>query len=155
MWERSDFSEAFENGWDGHKLFGESIAPQLFALSPDGDLAINCIPTFEGVQMGFKAGEQDNSYTFTFEYSDEAQPLYLLDINTNTYTQITSDTSYSFTTTDTDVHNRFVLTYNAPSTPTALETTPAVTTGKKVMYDNHLFILHNGRIFSAQGAMIQ
>ena len=155
MWERSDFSEAFENGWDGHKLFGESVAPQLFALSPDGDLAINCIPTFEGVQMGFKAGEQDNSYTFTFEYSDEAQPLYLLDINTNTYTQITSDTSYSFTTTDTDVHNRFVLTYNAPSTPTALETTPAVTTGKKVMYDNHLFILHNGRIFSAQGAMIQ
>lgn len=155
MWERSDFSEAFENGWDGHKLFGESVAPQLFALSPDGDLAINCIPTFEGVQMGFKAGEQDNSYTFTFEYSDEAQPLYLLDINTNTYTQITSDTSYSFTTTDTDVHNRFVLTYNAPSTPTALETTSAVTTGKKVMYDNHLFILHNGRIFSAQGAMIQ
>lgn len=155
MWERSDFSEAFENGWDGHKLFGESVAPQLFALSPDGDLAINCIPSFEGVQMGFKAGEQDNSYTFTFEYSDEAQPLYLLDISTNTYTQITSDTSYSFTTTDTDVHNRFVLTYNAPSTPTALETTPAVTTGKKVMYDNHLFILHNGRIFSAQGAMIQ
>ena len=155
MWERSDFSEAFENGWDGHKLFGESVAPQLFALSPDGDLAINCIPTFEGVQMGFKAGEQDNSYTFTFEYSDEAQPLYLLDISTNTYTQITSDTSYSFTTTDTDVHNRFVLTYNAPSTPTALETTPTVTTGKKVMYDNHLFILHNGRIFSAQGAMIQ
>lgn len=155
MWERSDFSEAFENGWDGHKLFGESVAPQLFALSPDGDLAINCIPTFEGVQMGFKAGEQDNSYTFTFEYSDEAQPLYLLDINTNTYTQITSATSYSFTTTDTDVHNRFVLTYNAPSTPTALETTSAVTTGKKVMYDNHLFILHNGRIFSAQGAMIQ
>ena len=155
MWERSDFSEAFENGWDGHKLFGESVAPQLFALSPDGDLAINCIPTFEGVQMGFKAGEQDNSYTFTFEYSDEAQPLYLLDISTNTYTQITSDTSYSFTTTDTDVHNRFVLTYNAPSAPTALETTPAVTTGKKVMYDNHLFILHNGRIFSAQGAMIQ
>ena len=155
MWERSDFSEAFENGWDGHKLFGESVAPQLFALSPDGDLAINCIPTFEGVQMGFKAGEQDNSYTFTFEYSDEAQPLYLLDISTNTYTQITSDTSYSFTTTDTNVHNRFVLTYNAPSTPTALETTPAVTTGKKVIYDNHLFILHNGRIFSAQGAMIQ
>ena len=155
MWERSDFSEAFENGWDGHKLFGESVAPQLFALSPDGDLAINCIPTFEGVQMGFKAGEQDNSYTFTFEYSDEAQPLYLLDINTNTYTQITSATSYLFTTTDTDVHNRFVLTYNAPSTPTALETTSAVTTGKKVMYDNHLFILHNGRIFSAQGAMIQ
>ena len=155
MWERSDFSEAFENGWDGHKLFGESVAPQLFALSPDGDLAINCIPTFEGVQMGFKAGEQDNSYTFTFEYSDEAQPLYLLDIQTNIYTQITSATSYSFTTTDTEVHNRFVLTYNAPSAPTALETTPAVTTGKKVMYDNHLFILHNGRIFSAQGAMIQ
>ena len=155
MWERSDFSEAFENGWDGHKLFGESVAPQLFALSPDGNLAINCIPTFEGVQMGFKAGEQDNSYTFTFEYSDEAQPLYLLDIQTNIYTQITSATSYSFTTTDTEVHNRFVLTHNAPSAPTALETTPAVTTGKKVMYDNHLFILHNGRIFSAQGAMIQ
>lgn len=153
--EHLDFEEGFENGWDGHKLFGESVAPQLYAVTPDGNMAVNCVPTYEGVVMGFKAGEQDNSYTFTFEYSDEAQPLYLLDINTNTYTQITSDTSYSFTTTDTDVHNRFVLTYNAPSTPTALETTPAVTTGKKVMYDNHLFILHNGRIFSAQGAMIQ
>lgn len=155
MWERSDFSEDFENGWDGHKLFGESVAPQLFALSPDGNLAISCIPTFEGVQMGFKAGEQDNNYTFTFEYSDEAQPLYLLDVKENTYTQITGATSYSFTTTDTDVHNRFVLTYNAPSAPTAIETTPAATTGKKVMYDNHLYILRNGRIFSAQGAMIQ
>lgn len=155
MWERSDFSEDFENGWDGHKLFGESVAPQLFALSPDGNLAISCIPTFEGVQMGFKAGEQDNNYTFTFEYSDEAQPLYLLDVKENTYTQITSATSYSFTTTDTEVHNRFVLTYNAPSAPTAIETTPAATTGKKVIYDNHLYILRNGHIFSAQGAMIQ
>lgn len=153
--EHLDFEEGFENGWDGHKLFGESVAPQLYAVTPDGNMAVNCVPTYEGVVMGFKAGEQDNSYTFTFEYSDEAQPLYLLDIQTNIYTQITSATSYSFTTTDTEVHNRFVLTYNAPSTPTALETTPAVTTGKKVMYDNHLFILHNGRIFSAQGAMIQ
>lgn len=155
--EHLDFEEGFENGWDGHKLFGEPVAPQLYAVTPDGNMAVNCVPTYEGVVLGFKAGEQDQNYTFRFEYDDETQPLYLLDISTNAYTQIMNENHYSFITSDNEAHNRFVLTYKAPNITTAINNTnsPLSNTGKKVIYDNQLYIIHNGRIFSAQGMMVK
>lgn len=155
--EHLDFEEGFENGWDGHKLFGESVAPQLYAVTPDGNMAVNCVPTYEGVVLGFKAGEQDKNYTFRFEYDDESQPLYLLDISTNTCTQIMNENHYSFITSDNEAHNRFVLTYNAPSVTTSIDntTSPSSNTGQKVIYNNHLYIIRNGRVFSAQGMMVK
>jgi hypothetical protein len=158
MWEHADFDEGFENGWDGHKLFGEAVAPQLYAVTPDGKMTVNCVPTFEGVVMGFQAGTKDDVYTFTFECDDEAQALYLYDTYENEYTRVESTGSYTFTTTDNAAHNRFVLTRNAPQVATGVETThsqkPAANV-RKVLIHDHIYILRSGKMYSVDGALVK
>ena len=90
----------FDNGWDGYKMFGTSMAPQLFAMEPDGDYQVASIPDVNNTYLGFSAGV-DSAYTFTFTHQNLAnryQQLYLIDSVTNKVVDIyASGTKYSFT----------------------------------------------------------
>jgi hypothetical protein len=160
MWEREDFAEGFENGWDGRKMFGESVAPQLYAVTPDGNMAVNCVPDLEGTVIGFKAGTKDQQYTMTFEYED-AEPLYMVDTKTNTYTQVMTGNEYTFQTNDLGAHTRFILTRNnAPQTPTDLESTSDSSLkgrerGLKFIEGEKMFILMNGVLYDATGRRVE
>jgi len=71
----------FDNGWDGFKMFGSPITPQLFALEPDGNYQIDVIPDINNTYLGFSAGI-DSVYTFTFTHQNLAvgyKQLYLID----------------------------------------------------------------------------
>lgn len=156
MWERSDFSEGFENGWDGHKIQGDKEAPQFYAVTPDGNMAVNCVPNYEGTILGFKAGTEDDTYTFSFEYNNEADALYLYDIDENKYTRVLEGNTYTFSTTDKTEHNRFFLTRNMPQNPTGIENkyqdgVKAV----KFLEDGKLFILRSGKLYDATGALVK
>ena len=159
MWEHESFSVGFENGWDGHKLFGEGVAPQLYAITPDGKMAVNCVPSYEGVQIGFKAGEKDAVYTFTFEYEADAEVLYLHDKQTGEYTRVLSGNSYAFGTSDKNEHARFELTRNAPQVATG--DIPVSGEEQKVhgtykyVEDDKLFIYRDGRLYDATGILVK
>lgn len=156
--EREDFSEDFENGWDARKMFGESVAPQLYAITPDGNMAINCVPTFEGTILGFRKGANDNGYTFTFDY-DGADSWYLLDLKEQASTLITTNSSYMFVAAADDLAARFIISR------TPLNYTDGVATGvdnpttsaasQKLLIDGVLYIIRNGRIYSAEGALLK
>jgi hypothetical protein len=147
-----DFSDAFEDGWDGHKMFGYPETPQLYAATDDGALAILCAPDADGTLLGFKAGEADTEYTFSFRYlSDE--PLYLLDVQTHTYTDMRTGT-YTFQTTDLGAHNRFLLTRQAPATPTGLDGVGEDTQARKFIDGNKMYILLRGVLYDATGKRI-
>ena len=159
MRERADFAEGFENGYDGHKIFGESVAPQLYAVTPDGNMAVNCVPDVEGTVLGFKAGTKDDEYTFTFEY-DETEALYLLDTQNGTYTRVETDGNYRFGVDDVGAHNRFVLTrYYSPQTPTGGEEVRSDegqgTKAVKIMEDNKIFILYRGVLYDGMGKRVE
>jgi hypothetical protein len=156
MWEHENFNEGFENGWDGRKLFGETVAPQLYAVTPDGNMAVNCVPTFEGTVMGFKAGTADNTYTFSFEYNNEDDALYLYDMDENKYTRVLEGNTYTFSTTDKVEHNRFILTRKAPQSPTGIENSyQDGVKAVKFLEDDKLFILRGGKLYNATGALVK
>lgn len=157
IYTHEEFSEGFENGWDGRKMEGSSSAPQIYALSSDGNMAINCIPDLEGSQLGFKAGKTDDTYTLSFEYSENAEPLYLLDVTNNAYTRVLNNNSYTFTTRDKIDHTRFVLThYFAPSITTGVDDTKHEgPKAHKLMIDGILYIIRDGRIYSAEGSLVK
>ncbi len=156
MWERSDFNEGFENGWDGHKIAGDKEAPQFYAITPDGNMAVNCVPDFEGTVMGFKAGTEDNTYTFSFEYNNEDDALYLYDIDENKYTRVLEGNTYTFSTTDKTEHNRFILTRNMPQNPTGIENESVKANGAVKFFENgKLFIFRNGRLYDATGLLVK
>lgn len=90
----------FDNGWDGYKMFGTSMAPQLFAMEPDGYYQVASIPDVNNTYLGFSAGI-DSAYTFTFTHqnlSNRYQELYLIDSVSNKVVDIyATGTKYSFT----------------------------------------------------------
>lgn len=153
--ERADFTTSFDNGWDGEKVFGLDAVPQLYALSGEDKMAVNAIPEMDGIELGFKAGTIENGYTFSFEYNNE-EPLYLYDKDTQEFTQINNETTYSFTTSDTDEHARFLITRsNSPAVVTAIEEGKDVKRAEKYIENGQLFILRGGRIYNATGALVK
>ena len=156
--EREDFSEGFENGWDGPKLFGESVAPQLYAITPDGNMAINCVPDWEGTVVGFRAGTEDNMYTFSFEYEGE-QTWYLNDLKAEESTRILSGNTYEFSTASGDMEARFIISATPISyVPTGVENSDIrdqKSDVRKLLIDGHVYIIRNGRMYDATGVMIR
>lgn len=160
MWEREDFSEAFENGWDGRKMYGESYAPQLYAITTDGAMAVNCVPTYEGVLIGFRAGTDEQTYTFSFEYDADAEPLYLYDKYADAYTRVLSGNTYQFVANDYDAHARFSLTHYMPGVATGIE---ASATGdqnpeircQKILLNERILILRDGKLYDVTGKTVK
>ncbi|MEI7503648.1 MAG: T9SS type A sorting domain-containing protein, partial [Paludibacter sp.] len=94
-----DCTRDFDNGWDGRKILGSYLTPQLFAMEADGNYQINAVDDINNTELGFIAGE-DSSYTLTFTHSNLEKTynrLFLQDLQNNDVVDITqSGTEYSF-----------------------------------------------------------
>ena len=157
--EREDFTNGFDDGWDGDKWSGNSVAPALWTLRNDNTHeAVSAIPDFEGTIIGFQAGE-DDEYTFRFDYSGEADAIYLLDTETKVYTRVLTGNTYTFTTADKAEHQRFVLTRSdAPQVATGVEPTSDSSLkgrAKKLLIEDKLYILLNGMLYDATGKVVR
>jgi hypothetical protein len=94
----------FDNGWDGFKMMGLALNPQLFAMEKDGNYQINAVPTINETYLGFQAG-QDTDYTLKFTQQNVTaayNKVYLMDLQEGYITDITADGSeYSFSAEST------------------------------------------------------
>ncbi len=112
MWIFTDPSctRGFDNGWDGYKFMGSSIAPQLWAIETAGDYQVDAVDDVNNTDLGFTRGE-DTNYKLTFTHqnlSAQYAALYLIDLQTNSITDITqSGTQYNFTATASSPTKRF------------------------------------------------
>jgi len=78
-------SKNFDNGWDGFKIVGSSLSPQLFAMEKDGNYQVNTVSDINDTDLGFQAGT-DVEYTLNFEHQNlfsKYAGLYLLDLLEN------------------------------------------------------------------------
>lgn len=154
--ERADFTTGFDNGWDGSKLGDNAVAPRLYTTREDGTKeSVSAVPELEGSILTFRAGE-DNVYTFQFEYSEEAETLYLLDLDKNIYTRVLTGSTYTFTTNDKAEHPRFILTrYGAPQITTGVDEVYNANSARKQMINGTLYIIRDGRIYNAEGTLVK
>lgn len=154
---RDDFSTDFENGWDAHKMYGYPEAPQLYAVTTDGNMAINCVPTADNNVLGFTPGSEDNEYTFSFTY-DGDEEYYLKDTKLNIETLINTEATYTFTSEAEDSDMRFIIK-RAPAVATDAETVSgdrlAVSGVQKIMHNGQLYIIRDGGIYSTDGQMVK
>ena len=101
MWLFTDpaCSHGFDNGWDGTKFIGTSLAPQLWAKESSGDYQVNAVNNINNTELGFIKGE-DSTYTMTFTHCNTSAmypSISLMDYATNTVTDITqSGSTYTF-----------------------------------------------------------
>lgn len=153
---REDFNAGFDNGWDARKMFGESYAPQLYSITDDGNMAVNCIQEAEGTVLGFRKGSEDSVYTFRFEY-DGIETLYLNDLATETSTLIDAETTYTFTATENDTEARFVISASPiNNAPTGVDHIGnGASNVHKLMINGVLYIIRGGRIYNVNGAVVK
>ncbi len=154
--EREDFSTGLDRGWDGEKVLMGEMSPTVYSVMENGYESVTATNDYEGTLIGFKAGE-DNEYTFRFEYDDDAEPLFLLDMDERMYVRILTGTTYTFTCADKGEHNRFLLTRKAPGIPTGCEPIDGGGGPKamKFIKDNKLYILLNGVLYDATGKVVE
>ena len=152
-----DFTNEFDNGWDGEKIRGASEAVQLFVRSGSDRWAVAAQPSFVGTYLATYKGE-DGEYTISFDYSGE-ETLWWYDTKTDEYTEIATGNTYTYTTNVSSIQTRFLITdYNPklPSTPTGVdELTDKVEKVHKVLIDDHIYIIRGENMYSIDGTLVK
>ena len=155
MYQRNDFSDGIDQGWEGRKIMGSSFAPQMFSISEDGKMSINAVKDVEGTVIGFRKGSEDAQYTISFEYRGE-DVWYLNDLKEEKSTLISDEDTYMFTSNDSDIETRFVISATPiHKTPTSVDNLNDGVKARKQMIDGTLYIIRDGRIYSTTGAMVK
>ena len=155
--EREDFTTGYDAGWDGDKMGDVATSPRITTTREDGTAdAVAALPDLEGTLINFRAASTDDQYTLYFDYeTEDAEPLYLLDLTNNAYTRVETGSSYTFVTTDKADHKRFALTrYRAPQITTGVEEAQGDSgQGKAVKFieNDKLYILRNGVLYDGTG----
>jgi|GEM_PF-1228972 len=113
MWIFTDsiFTHHYDKGWDGKKMLGIALAPQLYAVEQDGNYQVDCVDELNNTILGFQQGI-DTEYKFTFTHHNivnKCSGIYLLDLVENKTVDITqSGSTYPFLAESTpQTVNRF------------------------------------------------
>jgi len=95
----------FDNGWDGRKILGSSLAPQIYAMEPDGDYQVNSISDMHNTDLAFQAGDEVE-YTLKFTHENiqrQYAGVYLVDLVENKTVDVSQNGStYTFATAQSD-----------------------------------------------------
>ena len=106
MWLVPDdkFTRSFDNGYDGEKMTGSALNPQLYAVEEDGNYQVGAIDDLNNTTLAFQAG-QDTEYKMTVVHENaegKYSKIYLVDIVANVVADITeSGTEYLFVAAST------------------------------------------------------
>lgn len=151
LFEGEKFTNAFDNGWEATFMTGDGSSAQFYAMSESDKMAVLAAPSLEGTVVGFKAG-QETDYTISF-IGNEAG-YYLNDVKTAKSTLIAEGNTYAFTSDDSDQSKRFVIS-KTPMSPTGVENVVDGTNARKQMINGVLYIIRDGRIYNAEGALVK
>jgi len=95
----------FDNGWDGRKMLGSSLAPQIYAIEPDGDYQVNSVSDMNNTDLAFQAGDEVE-YTIKFTHENiqrQYAGVYLVDLVENKTVDVSENGStYTFATAQSD-----------------------------------------------------
>ncbi len=151
----SEFSDAYELGWEGRKQEGDVRAPYLAVDVPAGAMSVAAVSDFEERELIFRAGE-DSVYTFHFDYSGET--IYLYDRLTEQATEIATGNTYAFVAKNKTPMPRFLITANPPSMPMGVEQLDngqwTIDNARKMIIDGQLYILRDNRFYDARGVRV-
>ena len=153
--EGEQFSEAFDNGYEAKFIAGEDNTVQFYAMNGEEKMAVLATDALEGTQVGFVPGK---GTAYTISFSGDGMGYYLNDLKLMTSTLINEEATYSFTFEEGDA-NRFYISrtpIEAPQTPTGVDNTHSgEVKAQKFIYNGKMYIMINGRVYSADGQIVK
>jgi len=135
-------TRGFDNGWDGEKMLGSPLSPQLYAMEAGGDYQVNSVDDINNTYLGFQPGEDlQDTLTFTHEnLGMRYEGLYLLDLAENKAIDVTqSGTKYIFST---GISLELIKRFKIITSPTFGDSTD-VTTGLRIFSSQGTVFVHN------------
>jgi PKD repeat protein len=107
-------TEAYDNGYDVYKKFGDIYSPQFYMKEGDLELSINALPELQEsgktIPLGFLAGENGQHEIHLKDYAGlENIDVILEDQFAESFHIISEMPSYSFFANTTDTPDRFLL----------------------------------------------
>ncbi len=91
----SNCKRGFDNGWDGFKISGSVLTPQIYAIEEDGKYQIDAVSDMNETNLGFNAG-QENEYKLVFTHQNLANKysnVFLIDLLENKTVDVTENNS--------------------------------------------------------------
>jgi hypothetical protein len=156
LFEGEQFSEDYDNGWEAKFVSGDGRSAQFYAMNGDEKMAVLATDELEGTPVGFTPGQESN-YTISFFGGDNG--YYLNDIKLQNSVRISEGETYTFTYEEGDAANRFYISrtpIDAPQTSTGVDNTGnGEVKARKFIYRDKMYILINGRVYSADGALVK
>ena len=155
LFEGDQFSDAFDNGWEANYRVGTNESAKLYARVATGVMAVAAMSDLEGTPIYFIPG-QETEYTFTF--GGNGMGYYLNDLKLQQSTLISEGAEYSFTYEKGDAAARFMISatpYESPQVTTGTENVQTEDKPRKILYNNKLYIIYNGHVYSAEGAIVR
>ena len=140
-----EFSDSFENGWDGRKAYGRSPL-SIAAMTEDGPMAVAAMKQIKELPLQIEGG-LDKYYTITISLpiQGELEGVFLYDKETGIYTPLTDGAQYTYT--HTGESDRLAIVEMAGD---AAQRDKAV----KYIRQGHLYMEIEGAIYDALGRKI-
>lgn len=144
------FSDELDEGWEAYYLKGEGLAGEMYAI---GQKKMNVLAkaNLEGTVVGFVPGEATN---YTISFAGDGKGYYFNDVKTGKSTLIDEANTYEFTSDESTNATRFVIS-KIPMQPTGVEEVVEGTQARKQLIDGALYIIRDGRIYTATGNAVK
>lgn len=155
MLESEDYSSEFENGYDARKM--QSGDFNIFSIAGEDKLAVDATNSIIGTRVGVRTGEE-TAYTLLFTHLNSETEIALLDSETGETTDINEGTEYTFfAAPKTEITERFYIVErsNAPEIATDVDNVSGETKVQKFIKNGQMYILKNGVLYNATGAVVR
>lgn len=153
--EAEHYDASFENGLDARKKM--SCAFNIFAIEDSAQLAVNATNSIIGTRVGVRTGDE-TAYTLVFSHLKTENALALLDNETEETIDINEGSEYTFFAEPNSViTERFQIVEraNAPAVATGTENAKNGVKAQKFIKDGQLYVLKNGVLYNAMGAVVR
>ena len=152
LYEDEQFTDEFDNGWEARYIEGEGISGELYVQTFD-KMTVLATSDLEGSVVGFVPGISSN-YTISFE--GDGMGYYLNDMLTQQSTLIAEGNTYMFTPEENSNATRFVISRTPiHQMPTGVGAIKNGTNACKQMINGILYIIRDGKIYNAEGALVK
>ena len=157
MLESEDYAAEFERGIDARKIMSGEL--NVFAVEDEDNLAVNATNSIIGTHVGVRTGEE-TAYTLYFSHLSNRDDLALYDAETNETKDINEGTEYTFfAEPNMLITDRFQIVERdgaeIPSITTDVENVASGAKAHKFIKNNQLYILKNGVLYTATGAVVR
>lgn len=161
IFENEATTMGFDNGWDGRKYMSDNYdIPVLMVRSENINYQVSTQPRLAGTRLAFYQGE-DNFYAMGFRY-DGYERLWLYDNQTDSYTEIRANNVYYFGSNTEDLQQRFEIVDTNPNIPdsgpgtaTGVDNVKHAADAQKLLIEEKLYIIKNGRVYDATGRLVR